>query len=172
MLLSGIEPPTCSKLDAKRNANSTSAWLRLDDRGDRAATLNQWYWTFYITTARMGAQMQQRAPGVKIGGFLFCSGQTGGTPDLEVVFDPEAQFVAAWQNLKIVLHEGGCSLDDIVELTTYHVDIEDHLQLYKDVRDRFLPRARSTWTAVCVTDLAHPALLIELRCIAVSPEKA
>ncbi|WP_156318678.1 Rid family hydrolase [Rhizobium sp. AAP43] len=74
--------------------------------------------------------------------------------------------------MKTVLHEGGCSFDDIVELTTYHVDSADHLQLYKDVRDRFLPRARSTWTAIGVTALAHPALLLELKCIAVSPEKA
>jgi len=109
------------------------------------------------------------APGVKIGGFLFCSGQIGRTSDLEVVVDPEAQFVAAWENLGAVLREGGCTFDDIVELTTYHVDIADHLQLYKDVRDRFLPKAHSTWTAIGVSALAHPALLLELKCIAVPP---
>lgn len=110
------------------------------------------------------------APGIKIGGLLFCSGQIGRTPDLEVIVDPEAQFVAAWENLGAVLREAGCSFDDIVELTTYHVDIADHLQLYKDVRDRFLPKARSTWTAIGVSALAHPALLLELKCIAVPPE--
>lgn len=110
------------------------------------------------------------APGVKIGGFLFCSGQIGRTSDFEVVVDPEAQFVTAWENLKAVLHEGGCSFDDIVELTTYHVDIAVHLQLYKEVRDRYLPRAQSTWTAIGISALAHPALLLELKCIAIAPQ--
>lgn len=109
------------------------------------------------------------APGVKIGGFLFCSGQIGRTPDLEVIIDPESQFVAAWENLKEVLNEAGCTFDDIVELTTYHVDISEHMQLYKEVRDRFLPKARSTWTAIGITELAHPALLLELKCVAVLP---
>ncbi len=80
--------------------------------------------------------------------------------------DPKAQFVAAWENLGAVLKEGGCSFDDIVELTTYHVDISQHLQLYKDGRDQFLPKARSTWTAIGISALAHPALLLELKCIA------
>ncbi len=112
------------------------------------------------------------APGIKISGLLFCSGQIGRTQDLEVIVDPEAQFVAAWQNLAAVLRDGGCSFDDIVELTTYHVDMSEHLQLYKDVRDRFLPKARSTWTAIGVSTLADPALLLELKCIAVLPGSA
>lgn len=108
------------------------------------------------------------APGIKIGGFLFCSGQIGRTPDLEVIIDPEAQFVAAWENLDAVLRQAGCSFDDIIELTTYHVDISSHLHLYKEVRDRFLPKTRSAWTAIGVSALAHPALLLEIKCIAVT----
>lgn len=107
------------------------------------------------------------APAVKVGNMLFCSGQIGRTPELEVVVDPEQQFIAAWENLRLVLEAGGCTYQDVVEMTTYHVAIAEHMELYKKVRDRLFPRATCAWTAIGVTALAHPALLLEIKCVAV-----
>lgn len=112
------------------------------------------------------------APAVKVGGMLFCSGQIGRTSALEVIVDPEQQFVAAWENLRIVLAAGGCTFEDVVELITYHVDIAEHMELYRTVRDRLFPRATCTWTAIGISALAHPALLLEIKCVAVQRSQA
>lgn len=106
-------------------------------------------------------------PAVKVGAMLFCSGQIGRTDELEVIVDPEQQFIAAWENLRIVLEAGGCTYEDVVEMTTYHVDIAEHMELYRNVRDRFFPRATCAWTAIGISALAHPALLLEIKCVAV-----
>lgn len=106
-------------------------------------------------------------PAVKVGNLLFCSGQIGRTPELEVIIDPQQQFVAAWENLRIVLEAGGCTYADVVEMTTYHVAIAEHMALYKKVRDQRFPRATCAWTAIGVSALAHPALLLEIKCVAV-----
>jgi enamine deaminase RidA (YjgF/YER057c/UK114 family) len=106
-------------------------------------------------------------PAVKVGAMLFCSGQIGRTAELEVIVEPEQQFIAAWENLRIVLAGGGCTYEDVVEMTTYHVDIAKHMALYRNVRDRLFPGATCAWTAIGVSALAHPALLLEIKCVAV-----
>ncbi len=54
------------------------------------------------------------APAVRVGDTLYCAGQVGRTRDMEVILNPEAQFIACWENLRTVLAEGGCTFDDIV----------------------------------------------------------
>ena len=41
------------------------------------------------------------APAVRVNGTIFCAGQVGRTFDLDVIEDPESQFVAAWENLRL-----------------------------------------------------------------------
>lgn len=108
------------------------------------------------------------APAVKVGATLYCSGQVGRTANMEVIHDPETQFVACWENLRMVLEAGGCTFDDVVEMTTYHVDMSRHMPVFRDVKDRLFPRGTSAWTCIGITELAHPALLVEIKCIAVA----
>ena len=65
-------------------------------------------------------------PAMRVGQLLFVAGQVGRTPDLQVIADPEAQFVACWENLRTVLAAAGCDFGDIVDLTTFHVDMAVH----------------------------------------------
>lgn len=106
-------------------------------------------------------------PAVKVQGTLYCAGQIGRTPELEVIADPEQQFIACWENLRTVLAEGGCSFDDVVEMTTYHVSMSEHMAVFRDVKDRLFPRGLCAWTAIGVSELAVPGLLLEIKCIAV-----
>ncbi|WP_353507268.1 MULTISPECIES: RidA family protein [unclassified Variovorax] len=108
------------------------------------------------------------APAVKVGTTVYCAGQVGRTADLEVIVDPEKQFVAAWDNLRRVLAEAGCTFEDVVDMTTYHVDMRSHMAVFRTVKDRIFPRGRCAWTCVGVTELAHPGLLVEIKCVAVA----
>jgi enamine deaminase RidA (YjgF/YER057c/UK114 family) len=107
------------------------------------------------------------APAVKVGTTVFCAGQVGRTRELEVIHDPEAQFLACWENLKILLEAAGCTFEDVVEMTTYHVQMSVHMAVFREVKNRFFPRGTCAWTAIGVSELAHPGLLAEIRCVAV-----
>jgi enamine deaminase RidA (YjgF/YER057c/UK114 family) len=107
------------------------------------------------------------APAVKVGTTVFCAGQVGRTRELEVIHDPEAQFLACWENLKILLEAAGCTFEDVVEMTTYHVQMSVHMAVFREVKNRVFPRGTCAWTAIGVSELAHPGLLAEVRCVAV-----
>ncbi len=107
------------------------------------------------------------APAVRVGNTVYCAGQVGRTADLEVIADPEAQFLACWENLRTVLHAAGCTFEDVVEMTTYHVHMSEHMSVFRDVKNRVFPRGLCTWTCIGVSELAHPGLLVEVKCVAV-----
>ncbi|WP_268800667.1 RidA family protein [Pseudomonas huanghezhanensis] len=107
------------------------------------------------------------APAVKVGDTLYCAGQVGRTADLTVIEDPEEQFLAAWNNLRQVLAAGGCTFEDVVDMTTYHVDMHRHMPVFRRVKDEVFPRGACAWTCIGVSDLARPGLLVEIKCIAV-----
>ncbi|WP_158967373.1 RidA family protein [Chachezhania sediminis] len=108
-------------------------------------------------------------PAVRAGGLLFCAGQVGRDADLNVIHDPEAQFEACWDNLAAVLTAGGCSFDDVVEMTTYHVDMARHMDVFRTVKNRRFPRGTCAWTRVGTPELAHPGLLVEIKVVALIP---
>jgi enamine deaminase RidA (YjgF/YER057c/UK114 family) len=107
------------------------------------------------------------APAVKVGDTLFCAGQVGRTPDLQVIEDPEQQFISAWENLGQVLEAGGCTFEDVVDMTTYHVDMSKHMAVFREVKNRMFPKGLCAWTCIGVSELAHPGLLVEIKCTAV-----
>lgn len=107
------------------------------------------------------------APAVKVGKTLYCAGQVGRTPELSVIEDPEQQFLAAWENLRLVLTAGGCEFEDVVEMTTYHVDMQRYMPIFRRVKDQVFPRSTCAWTCIGVSELARPGLLVEIKCIAV-----
>ena len=107
------------------------------------------------------------APAVKVGNTVYCAGQVGRTDELEVVTDPEQQFQRAWENLRTVLTAAGCTFEDVVEMTTYHVDMQRHMALFRTVKDAVFPRGICAWTCIGVSELARPGLLVEIKCVAV-----
>lgn len=108
-------------------------------------------------------------PAVEAGDFLFCAGQVGRNSDLSVVDDPERQFEACWENLRLVLAEAGCTFVDVVEMTSFHVGLSQHMETFRRVKDGLFPRGTCAWTCVGVTELAVPGLLVEIKCIALKP---
>ncbi|WP_017906530.1 RidA family protein [Pseudomonas asplenii] len=107
------------------------------------------------------------APAVKVGTTLYCAGQVGRTAALEVIEEPEAQFSACRENLRLVLAAGGRSFDEVVDMTTCHVNMSQHMAVFREVKNRVFPRGHCAWTSIGVSELAHPGLLVEIKCVAV-----
>jgi enamine deaminase RidA (YjgF/YER057c/UK114 family) len=72
------------------------------------------------------------------------------------------------QSLTRVLREAGAVLEDVVEITTFHVDLRGELAAFAKVKDEFLPKDFPAWTAVGVSELAMPELCVEIRAIAIA----
>ena len=95
------------------------------------------------------------SPAVRANGFLFVSGQVGSREDGSPEPDFEAQVRLAFANLQATLRAAGCSLDDIVDVTTFHTDPERQFDTVLAVKDDMFPQAPyPSWTALGVTWLA------------------
>jgi len=106
------------------------------------------------------------APAVKTGDRLYGSGQIGIGPDGKPAEDPATQFTHAFENVGRVLEAAGLGFGDIVELTTYHVGLQQHMRTFMGVKDRFIKEPYPAWTAIGITELAIPGALVEIRAIA------
>ncbi|MCG7606874.1 MULTISPECIES: RidA family protein [Mycobacterium] len=106
------------------------------------------------------------APAVIDGDHLRCSGMIGMRPDLSVVEEPREQFTQAFENLRGLLSETGLAFADVVDITSYHVGLQQHVQTFSDVKDEFVAAPYPAWTAVGVTELAMPGALVEIQIIA------
>jgi enamine deaminase RidA (YjgF/YER057c/UK114 family) len=106
------------------------------------------------------------APAVRAGDLLLCSGQIGAGPDGRGIADPEQQFTAAFEGVKAVLAKAGLGFGDVVEITTFHVGLMQHIGTFMQVKDRYLPEPYPAWTAIGVVELAVPGGLVEIRATA------
>jgi enamine deaminase RidA (YjgF/YER057c/UK114 family) len=83
------------------------------------------------------------------------SGQVGSRVDGSPEPDFEAQVRRAFANLEATLQAGGCGLDDIVDVTSFHTDPERQFGTIMTVKSEVFPRPPyPNWTAVGVTWLA------------------
>ena len=105
--------------------------------------------------------------------FLFVSGQVGSRPDGSPEPDFEAQMRLAFANLEATLAAGGCTLDDIVDVTSFHTDPEKQWGVFKIVKSEKFPKAPyPNWTAVGINWLAGFDFEIKVTARIPSPKSA
>lgn len=108
------------------------------------------------------------APATRVGDTIWVSGQVGIDAAMQPAEGMEAQARLAFASLKAVLEAAGASLADVVELMTFHTALRGDLAAFVQVKDEYFPDRYPSWTAVGVTELAFPALCIEIRAVAVA----
>lgn len=111
------------------------------------------------------------SPAVVDGDRIFVSGVIGTNAEGKVPDDPTTQFECAFEGVKQILEAAGATLADIVELTSYHVGLHDHLGTFFAVKDKYLLEPYPAWTAIGVSALARRNGLVELRVTASKPGK-
>ena len=126
--------------------------------------------TMLVLTSTGTALSQERFPepppshglysdAVRVGDLVLLSGVVSGDPD------PAQQFRNIFERIDQILREAGSSLDRIVDMTTYHVDMHEHIQDFIEVKSEYVPNLPS-WTAVGVTELYSPRAFVEVKVIA------
>lgn len=106
------------------------------------------------------------SPGHLSGDHLFLTGFTGADAAGVLPSDPEAQMRNAFDKVGSVLREAGLGFEALVEMTTYHVGLKDHLDLFKSVRAEYVREPYPAWTAIEVSGFVRDGAVIEIRVIA------
>ncbi|KAF2394310.1 RidA family protein [Pseudomonas sp. NPDC087342] len=109
------------------------------------------------------------SPAIKSNGFLFVSGQVGSTEDGSPEPVLEDQVRLAFNNLNAILHEAGCTFDDVIDVTVFIVNPQERFEKIWSVVPEFWGNApHPTVTAVGVTWLY--GFQFEIKVIAKLPE--
>lgn len=106
----------------------------------------------------------------RVGNLLFIAGQIAKDKDGNLVGkgDILVQAEQVFTNLRAILTDAGCRMDDIVKLTTYTVDVR-YRSIIADVRARYCNEYLPPNTFVVVSSLADPDYLLEIDAIAALP---
>jgi 2-aminomuconate deaminase len=117
----------------------------------------------------------------RAGDFLFVSGTSARRADNTIAgaevdhlgttrLDIRAQTRAVIANIRDILESDGAQLRDVVEISTYLVNMNDFAG-YNEVYGEFFGYNGPARTTVAVHQLPHPHLLIEMRATAYKPRK-
>jgi len=129
------------------------------------------------------AKPRGKFPHVKqVGDFVFVSGTSSRRPDnsFEGVdvdemgttnLDIKKQTRAVIENIKDILSSVGCELSDIVDVTSFLVNMND-FGGYNEVYAEYFDYNGPTRTTVAVHQLPHPHLLIEIKVMAFKKKKS
>ena len=114
----------------------------------------------------------QYAQAVRAGNLVLLAGQCPVDAQGTTVAEGEirGQTRQVFENIKAVLAAAGLTLDDIVEIVSYHVDLAD-LHAMAEVKAEYLTHDFPAWTAVGVTALAFPGQLLEIKATALVRER-
>ncbi len=128
------------------------------------------------------AKPRGKYPHIKrAGDFLIVSGTSSRRADNSIAgaqvdeqgsthLDIRGQTRAVIENIRDILQSAGTRLQDIVEVTTYLVNMNDFAG-YNEVYGEYFDYDGPARTTVAVHQLPHPHLLIEIRAMAYKPEK-
>ncbi len=110
------------------------------------------------------------APAVRAHGLLFIAGQIGRHPDGTPGKTAEEQTELALHRIEEILRLENLALTDLVDVTSYHVDIRDNMPGFLTAKQRLITAPYPAWSIIGVNGLASPDLLIEIRAVATYPE--
>ena len=106
------------------------------------------------------------APAAKADDFIFLSGVTVRMPDPHKAKDEDyANAIrGGFERIEKILAASGADWGDVVEMTTFHVDMKRHQDIFKTVREDFITEEPyPAWTAIGVERLWLDDLFVEIR---------
>ncbi len=113
----------------------------------------------------------------RVGDLIFVSGVSSRRPDNThegvtidedgtVHRDAAQQTRAVIENIGVILNTAGASLEDLVDLTVFLVDMNDYKAFNEAYNEYFDTETGPSRTTVAVHQLPHPNLLIEIKAVA------
>jgi enamine deaminase RidA (YjgF/YER057c/UK114 family) len=76
-----------------------------------------------------------------------------------------------FEKIGAVLREADLTFRSLVEMTSYHVGLRGHFDLFNAIRLEYAEEPYPAWTAIGVSELIVPGGLVELRAVAELPSE-
>ena len=77
-----------------------------------------------------------------------------------------ASFERTYRRISDILLRAGATWEDVVDITSYHTDIEPQVAIMSEVQKQFITPPFAAWTAVQVSRLYSPGGVTEIKIIA------
>ena len=106
------------------------------------------------------------SPALISGDHVFLTGFNGCPVDGPPPPDPVAQMRVAFDTVAEVLAAAGLGWGDVVDMTSFHVGLRDHLEDFKAVRASYVREPFPAWTANEVAGFATDGVCVELKIVA------
>jgi len=97
--------------------------------------------------------------------YLYTCGLVGVRQDGTVEDGVAAQAVRIFENVNILLRQANMDMSHVIKIITYMVDLSEQ-PAYAKARNPYLGEARPAMTLLGVSQLAQPALRLEVEVIA------
>lgn len=107
------------------------------------------------------------APAIRVGDTIYVSGvivSLRGEGSYEERYARGYRATLEW--IETVLIEAGASLDDVIDITTFHTDLQRQLETAVEVNKQIMAMPHPAWTAVGTTALASPDGVTEIKVVA------
>lgn len=104
------------------------------------------------------------SPAVRVGDMVWLSGVT--------VFPDEGQSLedaidTTFRKIEVILKDAGLDWNDVVDVTSFHVNIASQKELFLEVKSRYVTqKPYPSWTAVEVSGLWGPTIVAEIKVVA------
>ena len=95
---------------------------------------------------------------------VYLSGVVAGAPPAGA--DAVEHYAGTFARIGAILARAGSSWDDVLDMTTYHVDIDASLPALAQAKNRYVKAPFPTWTAIDIDRLYEPTATVEIKVVA------
>ncbi|MEM9667806.1 MAG: Rid family hydrolase [Pseudomonadota bacterium] len=112
------------------------------------------------------------APATRAGDMVYTSGVIAALKEGEEGTDEQyaAAVDEALTQIDMILKEAGGSMDDVVDITSYHINMMSNLFAMARIKDKWMPEPYPSLTAIGVAELYDPLGFVEIRVSAYIPQ--
>lgn len=136
---------------------------------DTSAPAPQRWQAFNVEGSRDADELHY-SHAVRAGDFVYVSGVPAGRRADETSDEPGIE--RAFQGVRRSLQTAGADWDDVIEITTYHVDLPGQFETFTRVKDRYVGGPPyPAWTAIDVDRLFPDNGTVEIRVVAYAPQR-
>jgi enamine deaminase RidA (YjgF/YER057c/UK114 family) len=104
---------------------------------------------------------------IVVGDTVYLSGVVALTRDGDA--NLEAAYTRAFEQIAVSLKRAGVSWDDVVEITTYHTDVNAQMPAIVAVKNKYVRAPFPAWTAIQVVRLIPDKGITEIKLVAKLP---
>lgn len=106
------------------------------------------------------------SPVIEADDTVYLSGVTAARRDKPISKHPEEQFHDAFYKLGVYLNAAGLNYEHILEMTTFHIDLKKHIDVFSRVKDEYVKAPYPAWSAIGVSEFIPENALVEMRIVA------